>query len=352
VLDLLASNHKGGSITPSLDRIRKYIKYITDLVRKLFSKVAQALTTLAGDLFSDLVEVITKRRLPKKTIKFIKKYSLQLSLGAVLAVFLTVSVGEGQAYEVGAADFSSELNLVSDGFIGKPQLLATQTVLTGEVAQLTAIIYTVEKGDSLSSVANRYNLSVGSILDANNMSALEAEKIKPGSELVIPAEDTNSSLAWLEDINAEKERQKKLAEAARQKELARQANLRGNSSSTSGSRVSYRGGYTILGTMRGSYNGGLPGWCTWYAHYKRPDLPNGLGNARDYLRNARAKGLATGSVARPGALFVSGESGYGHVGYVESVSGGYMTVSEMNYTRLYEVSRRTVPVSLAWGFVY
>ena len=258
-------------------------------------------------------------------------------------------MGEGQAYEVGAADFSSELSLVSDGFIGKPQLLATQTILSGEVEQVTAIIYTVEKGDSMSSIASRYNLSVGSILDANTMSALDAEKIRPGKELVIPAEDTNSSLAWLDDINAEKERQRKLAEAARQKELARQASLR---NTTRNVRVSYSGGYDVIGTMRGSYNGGLPGWCTWYVHYKRPDLPNGMGNARDYLRNARAKGLATGNVARPGAVFVSGESGWGHVGVVESVSGSMMTVSEMNYVSLYVVSRRTVPVSLAWGFVY
>lgn len=313
------------------------------------SQVTSFLINLASDLFSAIKRLNIGARLPKRPVKFVKKYSLQISFGVILAIFLTVSVGEGQAYEVGAADFSSETNLPATGFIGKPQILGTQTILTGEVQQVAVITYTVEKGDSVSNIANRYSLSVGSLLDANGLKPLDAEKIKPGNELIIPAEDTNSSLAWLDQINAEKAKQQKLAEDLKQKQLAQQA----KNKTTGGQRfVSYNGSYTVIGTMRGSYNGGSPGWCTWYVHYKRPDLPNGMGNARDYLRSARADGMATGSLARPGSVGVDGESGWGHVFYVESVSGGMMTVSEMNYVGRYIVSRRTIPVSIAWGFIY
>ncbi|MEK7170855.1 MAG: CHAP domain-containing protein [Patescibacteria group bacterium] len=333
-----------------LDKIRKNIRFITEFVRRYASQVTSFVLTLVSGLFSVVKSLKLGKRLPKRPVRFIKKYSAQISFGVVLAVFLTVSVGEGQAYQVGEADFSDLSDLSGEGFLGKPQILGTETILTGETQQVAVINYTVEKGDSVSTIAARYNLSVGSLLDANGIKPIDAEKIKIGSQLVVPAEDTNSSLAWLSEINAEKARQQKLAEAARQKQLAQQARNRiaSNSRTTTSSGSSNS---VAIGTMRGSYNGGLPGWCTWYAHYKRPDLL-ASGNARDYLRTARAAGMATGSVARPGAIFVSGESGWGHAGYVESVRGGEMTISEMNYVGRYVVSRRTVSTSIAWGFIY
>lgn len=330
-----------------LDRIRKNIHSITEVVRSFLSQVTSLILTLAGGLFSTVKSLKIVKRFPKRPIRFIKKYSMQISFGVVLALFLTVSVGEGQAYQVGAADFSSDIDLPADGFLGKPQILGTQTILTGEVQQVAVINYTVEKGDSISSIASRYNLSVGSLLDANGLKATGV--VKAGDQLAIPADDTNQSKGWLAEINAEKARQQKLAEAARQKQLAQS---RSRITSNGRSTASVSGSYAIIGKEYGSYNGGLPGWCTWWANKMRPDLPNGMGNARDYLRNARAAGMATGSVARPGAIFVSGESGWGHVGYVESVSGGTMTVTEMNYVGRYVVNRRTTSTSIAWGFIY
>lgn len=300
----------------------------------------------------ELVKELARQPFSKRALKFVKRYSAQLSFAVLVTVFLTVAVGEGQAYDLPTPTLLTQLEATNDGFIGKPQILSTQTILTGEVEQVAAIVYTVEKGDTMLGIANRYDLSVGSILDANGIKPADAEKIKLGSQLIIPAVDTNTSLAWLDDINKEKERQRQLAETARQKELARQATQRRQTASGRTTAAS-RGDYSIVGRMTGSYNGGLPGWCTWYVNYKRPDLPNSMGNARDYLRSARAAGMATGTVARAGAIFQSRESSYGHVGYVERVNGdGTMTVSEMNYTGRYEVSRRTVSENIAVGFIY
>jgi surface antigen len=279
-----------------------------------------------------------------------KRYSAQVSFTFLIAVFLTITVGEGQAYSIDTPKISAQLETQAEGFIGKPQLFAGQTILTGEVQQATAIVYTVEKGDSVVSIADRYGLNPGTVLDENNIDPIKADKIQPGTQLLIPAEDTNTSLAWLEKINEAKEEERRLAEAERQRQLASQR----SSTTTNRTTSSGSSGYSVLTTLRGSYNGGYPGQCTWYANYKRPDLPNGMGNGGQYLASARAKGLATGSVPRVGSLIVTNESYYGHVGYVESVSGSSVTISEMNYVGPYVVSRRTISAGsgVIKGYVY
>jgi surface antigen len=302
---------------------------------------------------------ISMLRLPSMS-GIIRRYSTQLGFMLLICLFLAVTVGEGQAYDLPtpniAAHFSPQ---TKDGFLGKPQFFSDQTVLTGEVQQTVAMVHAVEQGDSIIAIAKRYDISVGSILEANNMKPAEAEKIKPGTQLIIPAEDTDTSLAWLDSINKAKEDERKKAEALRQKQLAEtaraQQRARANQS-TGSSRTVYSSssGHDIIGRMWGEYNGGVPGYCTWYVNYKRPDLPNGMGNARDYIANARARGMATGKSPRAGAVMVTGESGYGHVGVVESVSGDRVTITEMNYAGRGVIDRRTLSIydAVIRGYVY
>lgn len=91
-----------------------------------------------------------------------------------------------------------------------------------------------------------------------------------------------------------------------------------------------------------------PGYCTWYAKNRRPDLPNRMGNAISWVSSAQAHGFATGSAPRAGAIGQQGN----HVVYVESVNpDGTVTVSEMNYRGLFVVSSRTVPAS-TFRYIY
>lgn len=91
-----------------------------------------------------------------------------------------------------------------------------------------------------------------------------------------------------------------------------------------------------------------PGYCTWYAKSRRPDLPNRMGNAISWVSSAAANGYATGGVPKAGAIGQQGN----HVVYVESVnSDGSVTVSEMNYKGLYVVSTRTVPAG-SFSYIY
>lgn len=96
------------------------------------------------------------------------------------------------------------------------------------------------------------------------------------------------------------------------------------------------------------------GYCTWWAKTKRPDLPNQLGNGGAWLGNARRLGLSTGSNPQVGAVVVTSEGRVGHVGYVEAVDGGDITVSDMNMVGWGKISRRhmSASASVIKGFIY
>jgi len=94
------------------------------------------------------------------------------------------------------------------------------------------------------------------------------------------------------------------------------------------------------------------GYCTWYVanHVYVP----WFGNAIEWWANARPY-YPEGQAPRVGAIMVTRESGYGHVGLVVAVNAdGSWTVSEMNYQAWDVVDQRTirpgqVPVV---GFIY
>ncbi len=334
-----------------LDRIRKNIHYISEFVRRNASQVTSFILQLTSGLFSVVKSLKISNRLPKRPIRFIKKYSMQISFGVVLALFLAASVGEGQAYQVGAADFSDVTDFSSDGFLGKPQVVG-QTVLTGETQ--TVIPYRVEKGDSLTGIAARYNISVGTLIDYNGIKINQIEKIKPGDELLIPSEDTDTSLAWLDGLNKLKAEEQEKARRAELKRLQQKRNFSGNLP-----RIARNvGGVNILGVYRNlpSY-GAVPGQCTQWAKYKIPAL-RGLimGNGGQYLVNGRKYGFKTGSSAVAGSAAVTNENGrVGHVAYVEQVySNGTMLISEMNYVRSFVASTRVISVNdpVIKGFLY
>lgn len=80
------------------------------------------------------------------------------------------------------------------------------------------------------------------------------------------------------------------------------------------------------------------GQCTWFAAYSGGGNLTWLGNAEDWLANARDRGMATGTTPRVGATVVfqsgvQGSSSLGHVAHVVAVYGnsGWFKVEEMNF---------------------
>ena len=92
------------------------------------------------------------------------------------------------------------------------------------------------------------------------------------------------------------------------------------------------------------------GQCTWYVALRRPDLPyfpGTAGNAKNWAKTARAKGLPIGDTPRVGAVAVFdvgqyGAGTYGHVAYVIAVQDAEMTIAEANYRGRKIGSHRTI----------
>ncbi len=100
-----------------------------------------------------------------------------------------------------------------------------------------------------------------------------------------------------------------------------------------------------------SGNGYSYGYCTFYVASRR-SVPGNWGNANAWYYNAQASGFAVGSTPVPGAIAWTGGGYYGHVGYVENVSGNMVTISEMNYNGGWNrVSSRTVPAG-TFRYIY
>lgn len=96
------------------------------------------------------------------------------------------------------------------------------------------------------------------------------------------------------------------------------------------------------------------GQCTYYVKSKRADIPNRMGNARNWFESAKRNGLETGNQARVGAVMVTAQGPYGHVAIVEGFSNGKMVISEMNFVGEGVVSQREIDLSSNYvlGYIY
>lgn len=171
--------------------------------------------------------------------------------------------------------------------------------------------HVVIKGDSLSKIAAAFQ-TTWTRLYAKNTQLADPNSITPGDVIIIPAADEQLADRALPAPAAVPHQTTPSPAPAR--------HIRGSSAG----------------------NTYAPGYCTWYAKSRRPDLPNRLGNASSWVARAAAQGFATGSTPRAGAIGQQGN----HVVYIEHVNGdGTVTVSEMNYRGRFIVSSRTTSAS-------
>jgi surface antigen len=232
------------------------------------------------------------------------------------------------------------------------------------------VVYKVKKGDSVSSIADDFDITVNTILWANDIE--NANMIKPGDKIfilpvagvkhIVKEGDTVKEIAKEyeadeEEIiafnelpaNGEVEKGEELIIPGGEKETP--AALKQRSYYSSGVAGSGRAPSIIDRNPAGGHR--FPyGQCTWYvAQHKY--VPWG-GNAGTWLYNARAYGVTTGKTPKVGSIIVTSESWYGHVGIVEAVSGNSVTISEMNYKGFGIVNRRTLNAGnrVIKGYIY
>ena len=210
-----------------------------------------------------------------------------------------------------------------DTVSAKSETTDKENVKSSKKVEPKKVYVTVKSGDTLTAIAEKYKTSYIRLFNANK-SISHPDVIDIGDKVRIPGK--NEKLP------------NRLAEVSVETQAA----------VISGAAASYA--QTANTANRGSSAGNsyAYGWCTWYAKEMRPDLPNNLGNGGQWVANAAAQGIPTGSTPRVGAIAEQP----GHVAYVEAVNGGMVTVSEMgyNYTQG-QFNRRTVAAS-TFQYIY
>ena len=291
--------------------------------------------------------------------KLLPHFSI-LALGIIVALCnVIVARGADQLYNLIPADPSSQVDIAtsidrytpliindaasveklvmlptdsgSNGFAIDVKTTSTEKVerpedKVAEGPRTKNLIYTVQFGDTLSTLGMKYNVKTSSIKFANDITNIDL--IQPGATIKIPPEGWEPSAKEI---------------AAKNKKLAATSAIK----TTSSKRI------TVNSKAGSKYNGYPYGYCTYYAATRRA-IPTSWGNAGQWLSSAKRAGYSTGSEPAPGAIVVTRESWWGHVAYVESVSGGSFTVSEMNYNGWGVVNYRTVSANdgAIKGFVY
>lgn len=224
--------------------------------------------------------------------------------------------------------------------------------------------YTVKPGDTLASIAERFNVTSDTVRWANGLDVDGA--LKPGQALAIlpisgirytvQAGDTADSIAGHFQSNADQLIAFNNAEVSGLQpgqtvivpdgvmpEAARPAAATAAPAAPAAA--------TPLRVAQGGRNAYAYGYCTWYVATRRA-IPGWWGNAVSWYSNAQISGYSVGSVPRVGAIAWTGAGYYGHVAYVEGVSGGNVTVSEMNWNGNWNrVTSRTVPAS-SFRYIY
>ncbi len=281
------------------------------------------------------------------------------------------------AYEGDSED--SSIFSKESGFIKSNSTLDDTRDVSGSSKLL---VYTVQNGDSIGSIAARFNVSTNSIIWANDFNSdtilhpNDTIKIPPvtGLTYIVAAGDTIESLAKKYKVDATKiASQNKLA-LKQELLIGQQILIPGGVKITppkpatlvkkndpknklfvktpprKATGKTYATGYT------GKGNRFVWGNCTYFvANHKNVTWH---GNANAWLRNAAAAGVPTGSNPAPGAIISFQGSGYnpyyGHVGLVVDVDGDDIVVKDMNYRRLNEVTIRRISINdrSIRGYIY
>lgn len=247
-------------------------------------------------------------------------------------------------------------------------LAQPQVVNTAGAATRGTITYAVQPGDTVGSIASQFNITSDTILWANSLGA--GDSLTPGQALIIlpisgvrytvVAGDSPQSIASHFQSNADQIVAFNNAETTGlvpgQIVVVPDGVMPGAAAAPAAVAAPAAGKAASVATgpvhaQVGGPNGYSFGYCTWYVATRRA-VPGWWGNAANWYSNAQISGYSVGSAPRVGAIAWTGAGYAGHVAYVESVSGGMVTVSEMNWNGNWDrVTSRTVPAS-SFRYIY
>ena len=210
------------------------------------------------------------------------------------------------------------------------------------IPPVSGVVHKVAKWDTISEIASKYHVDQDEILKVNNMSS--AATLRIGMKLMIPGAAPVKSGNIATSSNAPKTNA--LKPIPTETPWTKPTVIDSKTGLKSRYAVKY------IGLSRGFAWGN----CTWYVAQNKS--VSWRGNANAWMRNAKAKWVATGQKPVPGAIVQFTGRGYnryyGHVGIVADVTDDYIIVKDMNYRKINEVTIRKVPKddSTIDGYIY
>ncbi len=246
--------------------------------------------------------------------------------------------------------------------VAKPQIVATAIRSRKDIQ-----IYTTQAGDTVTTLATKFNVTSDTIRWSNNLTgdALGAGKqliISPINGIVVTAQASDSPDSLAQKYHANKDQIIAFNDAevsglpVGEKIVIPDGSLTTPTTrfATPPSNSFAWGGYAPV--YEG--NGYDYGYCTWWAAYRRAQIgrpvPSNLGNASTWKVLAQRAGLSVGNSPATGAvIWTPPRDYYGHVGFVESVDAdGTVHVSEMNVVGWGRVSTKTLTADEAAAYSY
>ena len=263
----------------------------------------------------------------------------------------TPIVNQAQSAKVAAVVNASDTSVAV-----KPQVVTTSMKSWRDITD-----YTVQAGESIPVIAQKFGVTSDSIRWSNGLSG---DSVAAGTKLIIPpvngivhtvtAGETAQSLATKYHSSADQITQYNDAEEAglvvgRRIIIPNGQVAAATTSRSSGTRSVYGASFT---PSYGS-NGYDWGWCTWYAA-ARSGAPGNWGNANTWAYYARLSGWTVSSVPKAGAIFQTSSGWAGHVGIIEEVyDNGTMKISDMNGIAGFgRVGYAVVPIGTYPNYIY
>lgn len=261
-----------------------------------------------------------------------------------------------------AADIA--LAATNHNVVSKPQIITTELKSSADIKD-----YVVLAGDSVGSIAAKFNVTSDSIRWSNGLSG---DAVTVGARLAIPpingvvytvqAGDTADSIAAKFRANRDKIIAYNDAEIGGlrvgQRILIPEGTQAASAAPVARTAGSILGNSAVAwgGSPQYGYNGYDYGYCTWYVANRLP-VPANWGNANTWAYYAPSSGWNVSKAPKPGAIGQNLSGYYGHVAVVEAVSadGTMIKYSDMNGLRGWGREGTTadwVPASHFTNYIY
>lgn len=231
-----------------------------------------------------------------------------------------------------AADIA--LAASTNNVVSKPQVVATALKSSSDIKD-----YTIQQGDTVSSIAAKFGVTSDSIRWSN---ALKGEAVNVGAKIVIPPVngivymvkdgDTPDSLAA--KFHASKDKIVAYNDAEIKGLVAGQRIIIPDATQTVAAAAPapvIKGAFAWGTAPAYGYNGYDYGYCTWYVATRLP-VPGNWGNANTWDYYAPSAGWHVSKVPTAGSVAQNKSGYFGHVAVVEAVSadGTMIKYSDMN----------------------